>query len=79
MLILKNGSGRGMVKVIIKGVFPTYKKLANGTTATYWYHRATGSRLPGEKGSPEFLAAYVEAERLDPLEAVSANRVGAGA
>jgi len=57
-----------MVKVIIKGVFPTYKKLANGTTATYWYHRATGSRLPGEKGSPEFLAAYVEAERLDPLD-----------
>lgn len=57
-----------MVKVKIKGVFPTYKTLADGTRATYWYHRATGTRLPGEIGSPEFLAAYVEAERLAPRD-----------
>lgn len=54
-----------MVKVKLKGVFATYKTLADGTRATYLYHRATGTRLPGEMGSPEFLAAYVEAERFD--------------
>lgn len=53
-----------MAKVTIKGVFPTYKKLADGTRRAYWYHRSTGARLPGEKGSPEFLAAYVEAEKI---------------
>jgi integrase len=53
-----------MAKVKIRGVFPTYKDLADGTRRTYWYHRTTGTRLPGEKGSPEFLAAYLEAERV---------------
>lgn len=57
-----------MAKVTIKGVFPTYKTLADGTRKAYWYHRPTGTRLPGEKGSPEFLAAYVEAERIAPRE-----------
>jgi len=53
-----------MARIRIKGVFSTYKTLADGTRRTYWYHRATGTRLPGEKGSPEFLAAYLEAERI---------------
>lgn len=57
-----------MAKVTLKGVFPTYKTLADGTRATYWYHRGTGARLPGEKGSAEFLAAFVEAERLAPRD-----------
>lgn len=52
-----------MAKITIKGVFPTYKRLADGSRRTYWYHRPTGTRLPGEKGSPEFLAAYLEAEK----------------
>jgi integrase len=53
-----------MARVTIKGVFPTYKRLADGTRRVYWYHRATGTRLPGAKGSPEFLAAYLEAEKI---------------
>ena len=57
-----------MAKIIIRGVFPTYKNLSNGTRATYWYHRASGARLPGEKGSPEFLAAYLAAERIAPRD-----------
>lgn len=58
-----------MAKVTIKGVFPTYKTLADGSRRTYWYHRATGARLPGEKGSPEFLAAYLEAEKSPARDA----------
>lgn len=53
-----------MAKITIKGVFSTYKTLADGTRRAYWYHRATGIRLPGEKGSSEFLAAYLEAEKI---------------
>jgi len=57
-----------MAKVIVRGVSPTYKTLADGTRKTDWYHRGTGARLPGEKGSLEFLAAFVEAERLAPRD-----------
>jgi len=57
-----------MVKVDLSRINTTHKTLANGTRKTYYYHRATGTRLPGEKGSPAFLEAYIEAERLDPIE-----------
>ncbi|MCV2877634.1 tyrosine-type recombinase/integrase [Sedimentimonas flavescens] len=53
-----------MAKLTIRGVFSTYKTLADGSRKTYWYHRATGKRLPGNKGSAEWIAAYVEAEKL---------------
>ena len=53
-----------MVNVKIKGVNTTTKVLADGSKVKYHYHRGTGASLPGEKGSPEFLAAYVDAERL---------------
>ncbi|RMB12148.1 tyrosine-type recombinase/integrase [Eilatimonas milleporae] len=45
-----------------KGIFQTHKTLADGTRRTYWYHRASRQRLPGEPGSEEFMAAYVKAE-----------------
>ena len=48
----------------IKGVFATRKPLTDGSIRTYWYHRSSGKRLPGDYGSPEFLTAYLEAERL---------------
>ena len=50
----------------LKGVFATSKRLSDGSTRTYWYHRSTGNRLPGDYGSPEFLTAYLAAERLTP-------------
>ena len=53
-----------MVRANIKGVFPTYKTLKDGTRRTYWYHRETGERLRGEPGSPEFIADLAAAEKL---------------
>jgi site-specific recombinase XerC len=53
-----------VVRANIEGVFPTYKKLKDGTRRTYWYHRATGKRLHGEPGEPEFIADYAAAEKL---------------
>ena len=52
-----------MVRAKLKGINKVRKRLANGSVATYCYHRATGMALPGEPGSPEFLAAYVAAEK----------------
>jgi integrase len=51
-----------MVRADISGVFPTYKILRDGTRKTYWYHRATGQRLNGKPGSPEFIADLARAE-----------------
>jgi integrase len=53
-----------VVRVNIKGIFPTYKTLKNGTRRIYWFHRATGQRLHGEPGSPEFVADLAAAEKL---------------
>jgi hypothetical protein len=53
-----------VVRAEIKGVFCTYKTLKDGTRKRYWYHRATGTPLPGELGSPEFVIALGAAEQL---------------
>ncbi len=53
-----------MVRANLKGIFPTYKTLRDGIRRTYWYHRATGRRLNGEPGSPEFIADLAAAEKL---------------
>src|ERR1700758_1080692 len=55
---------RSVVRAEIKGVFPTYKTLKDGTRKTYWYHRATGEPLRGKPGSPEFIADVAAAEEL---------------
>lgn len=52
-----------MPRVKLKGINPIHRKLADGSVRTYYYHRATGTRLLGEPGSPEFLAAYAQAEK----------------
>jgi integrase len=52
-----------VVRANIKGVFPTYKTLSDGSRRKYWYHRATGRRLQGEPGSPEFIADLAAAEK----------------
>lgn len=49
------------------------RKAALRARVKYHYHRGTGAPLPGEKGSPEFWAAYVDAERLAPRDV---NSVG---
>ena len=51
-----------MVRVRIKGIFPTYKILKDGTRKCYWYHRTTLRPLRGEPGSPEFMADVAATE-----------------
>lgn len=53
-----------MVRANIRGVFPTYKRLSDGSLKTYWYHRRTGRRLQGAPGSPEFIADFALAESM---------------
>ncbi len=48
----------------IKGVNTVRRKLASGEVVTYYYHRATGTRLSGALGSPEFLASIAAAEEI---------------
>lgn len=57
---LRNGS-RPMPDRI-KGLNRVTAKLAAGSIGVYWYHRASGTRLPGEYGSPEFVAALAAAQ-----------------
>ncbi|AXS39230.1 site-specific integrase [Breoghania sp. L-A4] len=52
------------MRVRLKGINTVTKRRADGTKAVYRYHRATGHPLPGEPGSPEFLAAIHEAEKI---------------
>jgi integrase len=51
-----------VVRANLKGVFPTYKILRDGTRRRYWYHRAAKKRLRGDPGSAEFMVDYVAAE-----------------
>lgn len=50
------------------GIFPTYNTLKSGERRTYWYHRSTGTRLPGIPGSPEFAKAYLAATDAKPKD-----------
>jgi hypothetical protein len=47
----------------ISGVNTVRKRLTDGSIRVYYYHRDTGTRLDGEPGCPEFIAAYARAER----------------
>lgn len=46
------------MRVQMRGVNTVRKR----SGAVYYYHRATGSRLRGKPGSPEFIASFAEAE-----------------
>ncbi|MGH7018575.1 MAG: tyrosine-type recombinase/integrase [Brevundimonas sp.] len=47
-----------MARVRLKGLNRNTKRLADGSTVTYWYAWKGGPRLPGKPGSPEFMEAY---------------------
>jgi hypothetical protein len=51
------------VRVRLEGINTVRKRLGDGTVKTYYYHRATGLRLVGLPGSPEFIASYGDAEK----------------
>lgn len=46
----------------LKGIHTMKRKLADGTVRLHYYHRATRIPLPDDPCSPEFLAAFREAE-----------------
>jgi hypothetical protein len=47
----------------IRHVQRVRRLLSDGRCNYHYYHRQTRTKLPGLPGSPEFLAAYEEAER----------------
>jgi hypothetical protein len=49
------------MRVDLKGIHSTHAKLADGSTKIYWYAWRDGPRLPGEPGTPDFIASYNEA------------------
>ncbi len=53
---------RRRTKSPVAGLKPVSRRLADGTRALYWYHRATGKRL---KHDPNSAAGLVEIRRLD--------------
>lgn len=55
-----------MARIKLQGINTVTKKLADGTRKKYYYHRSTGTALPGKPGDREFVAAYAEAERSEP-------------
>src|SRR5437764_1119981 len=46
------------MRIRLKGINSITKRLANGTTRTYWYAWKGGPPLSGEPGTPEFIASY---------------------
>lgn len=50
-----------MTRVRLKDIKKTSVKLADGSTATYFYYRPTHTRLPGTPGTAAFMAAYNDA------------------
>jgi integrase len=49
------------MRVRLKGINSSTKRLADGTRRTYWYAWKGGPPLRGEPGMPEFVASYNEA------------------
>jgi integrase len=54
------------VRLDVQGVHRVTKRLASGAVAVYHYAWRGGPRLPGEPGSPEFLAALTAAQTEAP-------------
>ena len=46
------------MRVRLKGLNRTTRRLADGTVVTYFYAWKGGPRLPGKPGTPEFMAAF---------------------
>lgn len=59
-------AGKKAVLDKIPGVNRVTARLASGKEVTYYYHRATGTKLPGAYGSPEFLDALAAARAGSP-------------
>lgn len=62
------------VRVRLKGINTVTRRRVDGSTALYHYFRATGQRIEGEPGTPEFVANYAKAEQAR-ADRVRASRV----
>ena len=51
------------MRIRARGINTVYARVASGAVKTYYYHRATDTRLAGEPGSPEFLMSFAAAEQ----------------
>lgn len=49
------------MRVNLKGINQITKRLADGSSVTYYYAWKSGPRLPGKPGDPEFIATFNEA------------------
>ena len=60
------------MRLQLKGVNSVTKRLADGTTRTYWYAWRGGPPLRGKPGTPEFIASYNKAveQKLIPPSGV---------
>lgn len=56
-------AGKKAVLDKIPGINRITARLASGREAVYYYHRASGTKLPGEYGSREFLEALQAAQK----------------
>lgn len=56
------------MRVKLKGINTVRYPVADGSTQTYYYHRATGKRLKGTPGTAEFAASFEEAGRAAAQE-----------
>ncbi len=56
------------MRVKLKGINKVKKRLADNTVKTFYYHRATGTPLPGKPGSAEFMAAFAKADEIAPKD-----------
>jgi integrase len=63
------------VRVRLKGINSKTKRLADGSTVTYWWAWKGGPPLRGERGSAEFVASYHEAHaaKIAPPDGVLAS------
>jgi len=52
------------MRIKARGINVAYKRLASGEIKTFYYHRATGTRLAGTPGSSEFLISLAAAEKF---------------
>lgn len=55
-----------MVVVVLPGVKRIPMRLADGSRRVYYYHRATGKRLPDDPASPEFSARLADLNAPKP-------------
>jgi hypothetical protein len=49
------------MRMRLKGINSLTKRLADGTTETYWYAWKGGPRIDAEPGTPDFIRLYSEA------------------